>query len=101
MDTLKVLDINQAQGIRTELHEEDGKLVFKKTYDAEPFLEEAAEARALSAGQRWGEEGRHVGFIPMAELATMMRRDGSFDKKEIRKWLKANPKFVTFERYLK
>lgn len=100
-DTLKVLDINREQGIRTELHEEDGKVVFKKTYDAEPFLEEAAELRSVTRGERWGETGRHVGFIPMAELGQMMRRDGSFDKAEVRKWLQSNPAFVTFERYLK
>ena len=45
--------------------------------------------------------GRHVGFIPMAELATMMRRDGSFDKKTVREWLKKNQAFVTFEKFLK
>lgn len=100
-DTLKVLDLNHEQGIRTELHEEDGKVVFKKTYDAQPFLEAAAEIRAQTAGERWGDVGRHVGFIPMAELGQMMRRDGSFDKKEVRKWLQKNPAFVTFEKYLK
>lgn len=100
-DTLKLLDLNQAQGIRTEVHEEDGKVIFKKTYDAEPFLEEAAEMRAATRGERWGDMGRHVGFIPMAELATLMRRDGSFDKAEVRKWLQKNPAFVTFEKYLK
>jgi hypothetical protein len=100
-DTLKLVDINREQGIRTELHQEDGKTIFKKTYDAEPFLEQAAELRAQTRGERWGDVGRHVGFIPMAELATMMRRDGSFDKKEVRKWLQKNPAFVTFEKYLK
>lgn len=100
-DTLKVLDLNPEQGIRSELHEEDGKLVFKKTYDAEPFLDAAAELRAQTRGQSWGEMGRHVGFIPMAELGHMMRRDGSFDKKAVRQWLQQNPALVTFEKYLK
>lgn len=100
-DSLQILDINREQGIRTEVHEEDGKVHFVKTYDAEPFLKLAAEARALSAGERWGELGRHVGYIPMAELGQMMRRDGQFDKKEVRKFLHKNPAFVTFEKYLK
>lgn len=100
-ETRKIVDLNREQGIRTEVHEEDGKVVFVKRYDAEPFLQEAAELRAQTRGERWGEVGRHVGFIPMAELATMMRRDGSFDKAEVRKWLQSNPAFVTFERYLK
>lgn len=100
-DSLKLVDLNREQGIRTEVHEEDGKTVFVKTYDAEPFLKDAAELRAVTRGERWGETGRHVGFIPMAELATMMRRDGSFDKVAVRKWLQSNPAFVTFEKYLK
>ena len=100
-ETRKIVDVNVEQGIRTELHVEDGKTVFVKSYDAEPFIEEAAELRAITRGQSWGDVGRHVGYIPMAELAAFMRRDGSFDKAQIRKWLKANPKFVTFEKYLK
>lgn len=100
-DTLKIRDINREQGIVTEVHEEDNRLVFKKTYDAEPFLEAAKELRAQTAGQRWGEYGRHVGYIPMAELGNMMRRDGSFDKKAVREFLQKNPAFVTFEKYLK
>ncbi len=100
-ESLQILDINQAQGIRTEVHEEDGKVHFVKTYDADPYLKYAAEARAMTAGQNWGPMGRHVGVIPMAELGQMMRRDGQFDKKEVRKFLRKNPAFVTFEKYLK
>lgn len=99
--TVKITDINREQGIYTQVHEEDGKVVIQKTYDAEPFLKDAAELRAITRGERWGEMGRHVGFIPMAELATMMRHDGSFDKKAVRAWLQKNPAFVTFEKYLK
>ena len=99
--TVKITDVNREQGIVTRVHEEDGKLVFQKTYDAEPFLRDAAELRAQTRGERWGEMGRHVGFIPMAELGQMMRQDGSFDKKAVRAWLQKNPAFVTFEKYLK
>lgn len=104
-DTLKVLDLNPEQGIRSELHEEDGKLVFKKTYDAEPFLRHAAELRAQTRGQRWGEYGQKIGVVPMAELAKMMRQDGEIDGQAMRKWMRNwlhnNPAFVTFDRYLK
>jgi hypothetical protein len=99
-DTLKILDLNREQGIRTEVHEEDGKVVIQKTYDAEPFLEAAKEIRAQTSGDRWG-FGKHVGFIPMAELATMFRQDGGFDMKRAHAFLKKNPAFVTFEKYLK
>jgi hypothetical protein len=100
-DTLKILDVNWQQGIRTEVHEEEGKVVFQKTYDAQPFLDEAAELRARTRGENWGPHGRHVGFIPMAELGQMLRQDGEFDKKRIRVWLHKNPAFVTFDRYLR
>ena len=88
-------------GIRTRVHETETKTVIEKVYDAEPLLEAAAEARAHTRDQRWGEVGRHVGFIPMAELATMMRQDGTLDKKRVREFLQKNPAFVTFEKFLK
>jgi hypothetical protein len=88
-------------GIRTRVHETETKTVIEKQYEAEPFLEVAAEARAITRGESWGEVGRHVGFIPMAELATMMRQDGTLDKKRVREFLQKNPKFVTFEKFLK
>jgi hypothetical protein len=100
-DTLKILDLNREQGIRTEVHEEDGRVVFKKTYDAEPFVEIAHELRAQTEGNRWNEHGTHVGFIPMAELGQMLRQDGEFDKKRVREWLQRNPAFVTFSKYLR
>jgi hypothetical protein len=100
-DTLKILDLNPEQGIRTEVHEEDGKVVFKKTWDAEPFLDAASEARAQTRGERWGEYGRHVGYIPAAILGTFFRQDGGFDHKRCTEWLKRNPHFVTFEKFLK
>lgn len=87
-------------GIKTTLHEVEGRTVFQKTYDAEPFLKVAAEHRALTDGQRWG-EGRFVGTIPPAELATMMRRDGTIRPEAVTAWLKANPAMVAFSKFLK
>jgi hypothetical protein len=88
-------------GIRTRVHETETKTVIEKIFDAEPMLEVAAERRALTRGDSWGDVGRHVGFIPMAELATMMRQDGTLDKKRVREFLQKNPAFVTFEKFLK
>lgn len=87
-------------GIRTRVHEVEGRVVIEKEWDAEPLLEAAKEARALTRGDRWGEM-RHVGFIPMAELAKMMRQDGGFDHSRVIAYLKANPALVTFEKVLK
>lgn len=88
-------------GITSKVHDLDsGKVVIEKQYDAQPFLEVASAARAATAGQRWGEM-RHVGFIPMAELATMMRQDGTIDRRRCIAFLKQNPALVTFEKVLK
>ena len=86
-------------GIKTTLHEVEGKTVYEKSYDAQPFLDAAAEERALTRGERWG-EGRKVGTIPMAELATMMRQDGTIRPERVVAWLKANQAMVTFEKFL-
>lgn len=87
-------------GIETTVHRLDGKVVIQKGYDAAPFLELAAAARADTEGQRWGEM-RHVGTIPMAELSKFYRQDGKLDKKRMVAWLKTNPAFVTFNKLLK
>lgn len=89
-------------GITTTVHyvEDANKVAIQKTYDAEPFVEAAAEMRARTEGERWGEM-RHIGFIPMAELATMMRQDGTIDKKRVTEFLKKNPKLATFSKALK
>lgn len=86
--------------VGTKVHDLDTRIVIEKTYDAEPFVEQAQAMRNATAGQRWGEM-RHVGFIPNAELATMMRQDGTIDNARLVAWLKANPKMVTFDRFLK
>lgn len=87
-------------GITTTVHDLGGRTVIQKSYDAQPFLQTAAEMRAATAGEKWGDM-RHVGFIPMAELATMMRQDGGIDQKRVIAWLRANPNLTTFNRVLK
>ena len=92
---------NPETQIATTVHDLDNGFTIQKTYDAEPFIEQAAEDRAQSQGQRWG-EGRKVGTIPMAVLATFMREDGGgYDPKRAAEWLRANPAFVSFEPFLK
>jgi hypothetical protein len=86
-------------GISSRVHELDGRTVIQKTYDAEPFLVQAAAERAYTAGQPWGEM-RKVGTIPAAVYATMLRQDGSYDPVRLAAWLKANPAFVSFDKFL-
>lgn len=87
-------------GITSKVHKTETRTVIEKTYDAEPLLEAAKVMRANTAGDSWG-EFRHVGFVPMAELGTMLRQDGRLDKKRMLAWIKANPALCTFERLLK
>lgn len=93
-------DHDKELGITSKVHDVGGKVVIHKTYDAEPMLQACANERAFTDGESWG-EFRKVGTIPMAELATMMRQDGTIDTKRAAAWLKANPAFVTFDRFLK
>ena len=44
-------EVNPQLGIKTTLHELDGKTVYQKTYDAQPFLDVAAERRLYSYGR--------------------------------------------------
>jgi hypothetical protein len=87
-------------GITSIVHEVENKTVIEKQYDASPFLKNAAEMRAATQGEQWGEM-RHVGVIPMAEYATMLRQDGTVSQKRLREWLKKNPALVTFDKFLK
>lgn len=98
--TIIQTDINPALGIKTVVHDVDGRVTIEKTYDRQPFVEAAAAERAATEGQRWGEM-RKIGMIPMAELATLMRRDGGLDQKAAWAWIRANPALVTFSKALK
>jgi len=100
MSNLKLQTADADLGIVTTLHVTENKVAIQKTYDAEPFLDAAAQMRAESSGQRWG-DARHIGFIPMAELAQFFRQDGGFDRKRCLEWIRKNPRFCTFERALK
>jgi hypothetical protein len=93
-------DFDKNTHTHTRVHEEDGKTVFEKTYDAEPFLKAAEANRQFTAGQSWG-DGRKVGTIPMAVLGTFLRQDGGLDVKRLTQWLRENPAFVSYEPFLK
>ena len=97
---MKTTEFDALTGITTTVHDDGDRVTFQKTYDAQPLLDVAAEMRANTAGDRWGEL-RHVGFIPMAELGTMLRQDGRVDKKRAMEWLRKNPMLCTFDKALK
>lgn len=92
---------NPQTGVHTKVHFEEGQIIHQKTFDAEPYLRAAAEARAQSAGDRWG-EGRVVGTLPplvharIAQIQDPQERD-----KAILAFFRENPAFVKFDKYLK
>lgn len=91
-----------AYGIHKQIILEGDQAVSKLTYDAQPLLDSAASERAATAGERWGEM-RKVGVIPMAELTRIndTYKSEVERKAQILLWLKANPKMVTFDKFLK
>lgn len=81
---------------------DNDQVVQKTTYDAEPFLKLAAEERAHTAGDRWKEGlGTKVGTVPMAVYAQTMSMDSESRKVFLLNWLRENPAFVTFDKFLK
>ena len=96
----KITEHDHQTGITTTTHYLDDKVVFQKTYDGQQFVDAAAEMRAATEGEKWG-EFRHVGYIPMAELGKMMRQDGGIDQKRMIAYLRANPQLATFSKVLK
>lgn len=94
-------ETNNETGIITKLHDVGGKhKIVEKTYDAQPILDYAAEQRAITDGEKWGDM-RKIGVIPMAEYAKMISGDRQAAKEQLNAFLKKNPKFVTFNKFLK
>lgn len=85
-------------GTVTKVHEDEGKTVIEKVWDAEPLLQHAADARQATAGMSWG-EGRKIGTVPMEILGMFMRQDGGLDKKRLTEWLRQNPAFICFDKF--
>ena len=96
----KLTEFDPITGIRTTVHQTENKVVIQKTEDVEPILQMAAEERAWNQGQRWGDGFKKVGTVPMSVVAKFMRQDGGFDAKRCALWLKENPAFVTYDRFL-
>jgi hypothetical protein len=86
-------------GVTTQTHFEDGSIVVQKTFDADPHLEYARQAREATEGQRWG-EGKMVGHIPPAFYAQILLiKDRDERKRAVQQFFKENPAFVMFDRY--
>jgi hypothetical protein len=102
MDELHIAESANEYGISKDMRIEDGNLITRHTYDAQPMLEAAAQARTMSEGRRWG-DGQFVGIIPFAELTRINETHSGAEarKHAILTWLRDNPKLVTFDKFLK
>jgi pyocin large subunit-like protein len=91
-----------AYGVRKTVTFEGDQAVTKLSYDAAPLLAQAHAERSATAGDRWGEM-RKVGVIPMVVLNRINSTiPGQLDRTAaILGWLKANPRLVTFDKFLK
>lgn len=91
-------------GVTTTLHFQGDDLIVQREYDAEPFLKAAADERAETAGQRWGEV-RKVFTLPPAEYGRFLsetRNKSQEEKRQwMRRWAQENPLLVSFDKYLK
>lgn len=92
-----------AYGVHRQVTFEGDQVITKLTYDAEPLLEAAKAERIATAGNRWGEGvGTKVGTMPMAVYAEFMKVQSAEERQKfILKWLRENPAFVTFDKFLK
>lgn len=91
-----------AYGNHTQVIVEGDQLVRKTTFDAELLLREAHAERVATEGKRWGEGvGTKVGTIPMAVYAQFLTKPAEERQKFLLQWLRENPAFVTFDKFLK
>lgn len=92
---------NAQTGVHTRVHFEDGNIIHEKTFDAEPYLKAAEEARIQSEGQRWG-DGKIIGTLPPLFYAEIQRiPDPDERDRRIMAFFRANPAFVKFSKVLK
>jgi hypothetical protein len=85
-------------GTRKQIHVSDDTIIEQNTFDAEPVLQAAKEARELTEGQRWG-DGKVIGKVPMhiyAQCAVMSKQD---QHNFLLDYLRANPAFIAFGKF--
>lgn len=88
-------------GVHTSVKFEGDQVIRKRTFDAQPMLERCRTERIATSGERWGDT-RKVGTMPMAVYAKYLTiTDTKERQKYIARWLRENPAFVSFDKFLK
>ena len=79
----------------------DQSITKVQTYDGSGLADACTKVRNATSGERWG-EGKHVATIPMAVYGQALAiKDNQERQKFLRKWLRENPAFITFDKYMK
>lgn len=90
-----------AYGTRTQIHFQGDSIITQKSFDGQGLADRCKELNRETAGQRWGEM-RKVAEIPMLIYAKACQiKDNKARMQYIRDYLKQNPAFITFDRYMK
>lgn len=102
MTTLTIHEgFDKNTGIVEKTHFADGEIVIQKTFDAQPHLDYAKQAREATEGQRWG-SGKIIGHIPPAFYGQLLLiKDPQERDRAVMKFFRENPAFVTFDKALK
>ena len=100
-DQFEAIEAPDPYGVGRKITIEGDQIISKLTYDAAPLLESAADDRRNTQGEKWGEM-RKIGTIPMAVYCQyLVIKDVAQRRKLLLDWLRANPAFVTFDKFLK
>lgn len=101
--SFKIDEGTDAFGTKTEIIFDGEQVVNKRSFDAAPLLKEAAEARAVTASDRWKEGlGTRVGTVPMAIYQDALRISNVEERnKYLLNWIRQNPHFCTFDKFLR
>jgi hypothetical protein len=92
-----LLSKNETTGAETWCEFADENARATTSQDVTELLEYAAEERALTAGEKYGDM-RKMAVMPMAVVGQAMREGWLFDKARVRQWVEENKKFKTFDR---
>lgn len=101
IERFKIDEGVNAYGVRKTVHFDGDQVVSEYAFDAEPIIEHCKEERIVSAGERWG-DGRKIGTLPPTVMGQVFAIQGvEARKKFILDYLRANPAFVSFDKFLK
>lgn len=88
---------NETTGAET-WYETEGDLQRSTTsQNVDDILDHAAEMRQATQGEAYGDM-RKMAVMPMSVVGQAMREGWLFDKERVRKWVRDNPKFKTFDK---